>query len=346
MRASTLFGLTIAILIGMAVVFGVKSSGLFSRPVVVATNPDRPKVLVFRSGSFEGLASMSTDVIVRPVDDTEMDQYMKNKHKYMPPIPEAVNFRILARNVYSNEPLLKEHFKDLGLPESFGGLLGPGMRAVNLKLPREDAGGGPLRKGDLVDVLLTTSICTDPSCQYPRTASAPIAFGLKIIIKNDSIFGRMKELDDKPMSFTLEANPYRAALIEFAKTKGRITLVPTGPHANKGKLDMTTGVNKDEETRILRYQQNNSITDRDLEEIFKLAAIPLPPPPIYVEHIGGIQQRGTSVFPRGSYGNGRPSFQAGDGTPSLGYSFQSPDAGKPRYVDCPSCPGGKKLVPN
>jgi len=46
MRASTLFGMTIAILIGMAVVFGVKSAGLFDRKLPPPVNPDRPKILV------------------------------------------------------------------------------------------------------------------------------------------------------------------------------------------------------------------------------------------------------------------------------------------------------------
>lgn len=335
MRASTLFGLTIAILIGMAVVFGVKSAGLFSeKPRVV--NPDLPKVLVFRSSAFEGLTAMSNDVIVRAVDPSELDRYMKNRDKYMPANPEAANFRVLARNVYANEPLLKEHFKDLGLPESFIGMLAPGMRAVNLQLARERSAGGVIRKGDYVDVLLTTTICSDPLCQYPSSASAPLALGLKVIMKRDSLFQRMEPLDDKPISFTLEANPYRAALIEFAKSKGTITLVPTGPNNNKKPIGgATTNEGKDEERRIIRFMENNAITEKDLEEVFKLT--PMSPMALAqtTEHMVGHRFVGRTVHSPA----GMPGPQ--------NYRFMMPDGsagGGARYVPCATCAGGKKLV--
>ena len=34
----------------------------------------------------------------------------------------------------------------------------------------------------------------------------------------------MTDPDDKPMNFTLQANPYRAALIEYAQTHGQLSL--------------------------------------------------------------------------------------------------------------------------
>lgn len=345
MRASTLFGLTIAILIGMAVVFGVKSAGLFSRTTVAPPAPDRPRVLVPRSTMFEGLTYQASDVMVRVVDDSELDQYMKNKHKYMPALPEAVNFRTMARNVGSNEPLLRDHFKDIGLPGSFGELLEPGQRAVNLQIPRERAGGGVIRKNDYVDVLLTTSICSDPSCIQSKTATAPIAMNLKVILKRDSIFTTMVADDpNKPMSFTLQANPYRAALIEFSKSRGLITLVPTGPAANKGKL-LPNNESKDEERRIMRINEQKPITDADLEEIFRLASIPLPPPPSRIDAWVGNRPVRQFEFPNapGGYGAARPTFQSGDGGAPLGYYFQPPaDSVGPKYVPCASCPGGKR----
>ncbi|MEI7685413.1 MAG: RcpC/CpaB family pilus assembly protein [Planctomycetota bacterium] len=336
MRASTLFGLTIAILIGMAVVFGVKSAGLFSAKIP-PVNPQLPSILVAQSNLFEGHALSANDVMVRPIDPSEREHYENNKRKYMPAFPGAVNFRVLSRHVYANEPLLKEHFKDMGIPDSFSnGLLRPGYKAVNLQVLREDAGGGVIRKNDYVDLLLTTTICTDPNCTNPKSATAPLALGLKVIVKQDSIFTRMQALpEDKPMSFTIEANPYRAALIEFAKRRGRITLVPTGPPSSKGdKLGpnaVTDG--KDEERRIIRFQEGNSINDRDLEEIFRLGSIPLPPGPIVVERLRGLYPDRAHVFPGQGQGDNRSGYE---------YTFQAPDS----YVPCPTCPGGKRKVVN
>ena len=120
MRASTLFGMTIAILIGMAVVFGVKSAGLFDRKLPEKVNNDLPKILVSFDNLFEGLVTTTNSVMIRTVDPSELDHYIKNRHKYMPAMIQAANNRILARNVVANEPLLKEHFQDHVMPASVG----------------------------------------------------------------------------------------------------------------------------------------------------------------------------------------------------------------------------------
>lgn len=302
MRASTLFGLTIAILIGMAVVFGVKSAGFFDRKAPPPAPPDRPRILVAAKNMFEGIHASEHDVTIRPVEDHEMDQFIKNRHKYMPVVPAAVNLREIARNIPANEPLLKEHFKDLVLPGSFNEVLDPMHRAVNLQLPKERAGGGIIRKNDMVDVYLTTTVCADPNCRHPMTLTAPIALGLKVVYKRDSIFNQMRPVGDGPVSLTLQARPYRAALIEFAKNKGMITVVPTGPD-NKKKAFVFVNEGKDEERRDIEQLQGQPISDHDLEEIFRLQPIAKAPPPpapenniVEVHIIGGVTERGTRVF--------------------------------------------------
>src|SRR5262245_5201397 len=138
MRASTLFGLTIAILIGMAVVFGVKSAGLFNTKPPEKIVEERPKILVAKTNLFQDMTVTRPDeIMVRAVEPSEMDNYLKNKHKYMPPLPEAAYWRILSRNVPANEPLLKDSFQDLIIPGSFGEQLQPNMKAVNLQMRRE-----------------------------------------------------------------------------------------------------------------------------------------------------------------------------------------------------------------
>src|SRR6476660_3530777 len=126
MRASTLFGLTIASLIGMAVVFGVKSAGLFDKKTPEKIVEERPRILVAKMNLFQDMTiSRPDEVMFRPVEPSEMDNYLKNKHKSMPAIPEAAYWRILARNVQANEPLLKDSFQDHILPGSFGEQLQP-----------------------------------------------------------------------------------------------------------------------------------------------------------------------------------------------------------------------------
>jgi Flp pilus assembly protein CpaB len=363
MRASTLFGLTIAILIGMAVVFGVKSAGLFDKKVPEKVVQDRPKVLVPRYNLFEGLTVSRVDeVMVRNVEDHEMDQFIRNRHKYMTPMPEAAIFRVLARNVGSNEPLLKDYFQDIALPDSLSVLLGPGMKAVNLEMRRDRAGGGVLRKNDMVDVFLNTTI-TD-HYGNSTTASALIAPDLRVVVKRNSIWNMLARDDEnKPIPFTLEANAYRAALIEFAKGKGELILVPTGPNSSKKKVGvMALGdLDKEEEQRILAVNQGKSITDRDLEEIFKLT--PPPPvaaskagPPTMIERWSGVVPRGGHFWPSHEYSGAGPmqqpmgpvnpnSWVHSDGKGSSGYRFGSHVAAAQKgWVPCSTCQGGKKWV--
>ncbi len=345
MRASTLFGMTIAILIGLAVVFGVKSAGLFNRTPPKIENKPAPKVLAAARNLFADMTCTSGEVTVRYVAEEEMDLYLKNKHKYMPAVPEAASFRILSRNVTAGEALLKEHFQDLGMPGSYKELLGNGMVAVNLQLPKERCVGGVLRKEDRVNVFLTTTICADGDCSAPFTATAPIAFNLRIIGKRDSIWSIMAPIDQsKPHSFTLEANPYRAALIEFAKNKGMLSLVPIGPNLHgKPGVGIFVSDSKDEETKILSVTQSlMPITDQDLEEIFKLGPInrrqPLQrTPPVVIDGWSGIKQVGRAFFPNpmgqtnepGVYTDAgtSPSVQRPEGRSPLGYRFIAPTGG-------------------
>ncbi len=348
MRASSLFGMTIAILIGMAVVFGVKTAGLFDRKLPEKKNEDMPRILVAQTNLFQEMTTTSADVMLRPVDPSELDQYLKNKHKYMPAILAAANLRILARNVPANEPLLREHFQDLGLPDPLGMLLGQGMRAVNLQLPRERCGGGVIRKNDRVDVYLTTQVCADKECTNPESMSAPIALGLKVVVKRDNIWTMLRGDDEgKPIPFTLEANPYRAALIEFAKTRGYLTIVPMGPVSKK--FAVTVNEDKEEEQRVIDHlERGNPIGNGDIEKIFKLNPIAPPgggSPPIMIERWSNVIPKGGHTFPsQAPYSPNIPTagYQTPDGRPTYGYRFFNPNV--PTTVPCASCAGGKRTI--
>ncbi len=154
---------------------------------------------------------------------------------------------------------------------SGGLMLGQNMRAVTLQVPQERAGGGMIRKDDLIDVYLTTTI-NNSNGKNSATATALIAPGLTVLDKT----GARGEGENKLITHTLQANAYRAALIGFAQNKGYITLVPRGPAA-KPTMQDPEGFNKDEERRIIDHLENgHPITDRDLIELFKLAPLSQP----------------------------------------------------------------------
>src|SRR5471030_563573 len=89
---------------------------------------ERPRILVLRLKLPGGAEVKAADTAVRALTDSEMERFVGQKHKYMPPIPDAANLRVLAHSVEADEPLLKENFEPAGLKKIIP-FAGPGMRA-------------------------------------------------------------------------------------------------------------------------------------------------------------------------------------------------------------------------
>src|SRR5262245_3572138 len=105
MRASTLFGITIAGLLGLGVVVGAKYAGFFEpRGTPVAQEPPI-KVLVARQNLFEGTTTTPAEVMVRDLRPEEKADYERNRNKYLPALPAAAHMRVLARSVGADRPL-------------------------------------------------------------------------------------------------------------------------------------------------------------------------------------------------------------------------------------------------
>jgi hypothetical protein len=167
-----------------------------------------------------------------------------------------------------------------------------------------------------------------------------LAQNLKVVVKRDSLWTMMAPIpQDKPVSFILEANAYRAALIEFAKTRGTLAMVPSGPTP---KDRASTLAAKQEEVRAAAFLSGEaSVSDLDLERIFHLPPPQTPEPPLATEHYTGLKYAGTTIHDRSKM-NGAPPQAAS------GYSFNTPSSKiggsvfgtvttKADEKDCPTC---------
>jgi Flp pilus assembly protein CpaB len=243
-------------------------------------------------------------------------------------MPQAAEMRILAKNVAADQPILKDDLLDQAIPAAINLRLSPHMRAVNVSMPKERAAGGLIQLGEHVDVYLTTSICLDSACKTQSTRTAMIARDLRVIVKRNNLWTVMAVVpDDQPVHFTLEANPYRAALIEFSRQKGQLTLIPTpSPQEKPGTRSKSEGAvsfsdpdsreYRDEDARVASFNAGELIVgEKDLERIFGVKPLPTPPPPVSVEQYSGVAFRGTKVF-AGTNGSGRVVPAAGEDTTS------------------------------
>src|SRR5205085_75936 len=75
------------------------------------------------------------------------------------------------------------------------------------------------------DVMLTSNV--DGAGVGSSTRTACIVPRVRVIAKRNTLWPVFAPLaDDKPVAYTLEVNPYRAALMEYARGKGQIILSP------------------------------------------------------------------------------------------------------------------------
>jgi Flp pilus assembly protein CpaB len=373
MKASTLFTLTVALLFGLGVAAVARAMGLFNSTPQPAPQEKVIKVLVAKQNLYEGIAITPSMVAVRDLRQDEYDYYNKNKKEFTPASTAAVNFRVPIHIIEAGQPILRSDLEDLRFPDGITARINPGMRAVNLALPRERAAGGLITRGDFVDVLLTSHVCDGVNCKNGATMSAFLARGLRVVVKRNSLWEVLRtDPANQPIAFTLEANPYRAALIEFSAMQGLITLVPvpsrgaakstaglTDGKVSYASLDSVEYRNEDERVDGI-LQGKLSVSETDLERIFRLRPVvrtPPPPPPLVVRKISGNDYSGVATFaPDGSRVHADPdtgkltpaSPNLNEGRPvvegqvaSMGYRFRVPlSSGAPASddsVDCPTC---------
>jgi Flp pilus assembly protein CpaB len=371
MRASTLFALTVAILLGLATAVTLKVTGFFDKPVTAVAPPPAKKVdvliLVPQRNLFKGNLIDPPWVTTRALREDELKHYEAHKEEYLPATPAAVTFRVAAKNLEADKPLLRSDLEDFNQPQKVTERLMPNMRAINVSAMKDESAGGLIQVGEWVDVYLTTQIARTE--MEPITKTAPIAHNLRVIAKRNGLFQIIAPLpDDKPVHFTLEANPYRTALIEFCKTKGTLTLVPV-PAAEQKALEEARKaalVEVDQgfqqvsykapfPANSVEYQDEDARIDgiikgdmylgtSDLVRIFGIKTTPPPVAPTRIIEIKGNVYVGTSSFgpddvpldPPGRAPNAAAAASARAQVQEL--IFQSPDAVPKK---CKTCGAGK-----
>jgi Flp pilus assembly protein CpaB len=303
----------------------------------IANAPKRSPALR-RPRLFEGITTTPRDVLVRAAKPEEIDFVNKNRDKLMPTLVTAVNLRTLQRNVMADELLLKEHFLEPGLPESISMRLEPDTRAVNVSVSKEKSLGGTVRSGEYVDVFLTSTV-SDTLNPSGSLKTACIARQCKVVLKRDSFYTQLAATPEGvPVHYTLQANPYRAAFIEFAQSSGQLSLrpVPMAKMANKPMspfTDLDSKEFKDDETRVSKLLKGElSIGNADLIRVFDLPPLKPLAKPTMVQVIRGTTTETVSL----------PSKDTND--EPLVYAFANPEPPSDKKPAAKPATGGMKPV--
>lgn len=374
MRASTMFALIVAVLVGLGAAVAAKATGVFNR---AEPKKEPPPIMVLAAASniFEGNMIQTADVRLRPASLQEVEQLRRGE--LLPAMPQAAAKRFAKMSIPADAAMRKDYLEDLVAPGELRTRVAPGMRAVNLAIPKHHAAGGLINVGDWVDIQLMAAI-EAPAVPLPGGAAAAggttaqaaiITRAARVIAKRNSLWPVQTPLGpDCPVNFTLETNPYRAALIEFAKDKGTLVLLPVGDTDKRGlearRNDMMNqSVNpnavmnvsynmaeskeyREEDNRVGDFLNGNYvISEGDLVRIFQLKYVPpTPPSPIAkIEKVVGINTVGYSKG-----GGSQPSY-AEEGNagaiaqrsgPSVGGYTVGGNASSPFRFRPPEAPAG------
>jgi Flp pilus assembly protein CpaB len=319
-RASTLFAVTVAVVLGLGAAVTAKALGLFNRPPPAPPpKQEEIQVLVPAHNLFEGFTIQATDVKTRPLRADELAHYREHKDEYLPPVPAAAALRVSRKNIEAEQPLLKGDLQELALAQPINQRLLPNMRALNLAVKKELCAGGLIQVGDWVDVHLTSQIGMGDETTGTRTAS--LAHNVRVIAKRNVLWPVLASLpDDQPVNFTLEANPYRSALIEFALTKGQLALIPVAATDQRqleerrtaliktGNRDLPSAFSepdsteyRDEDTRVASFVRGElTVGDSDLVRIFGITTPPPPQLATVVQMYSGIEHDSNVIFSNNS----------------------------------------------
>ncbi|QDU24296.1 Flp pilus assembly protein CpaB [Urbifossiella limnaea] len=326
MRGSLLAVVAIAVVLGLGVVALVRTMGWLSPPAAVApppapapvvvVPPPPPQVVVYNLHLTPGDSLDGQYVSVRPLRADELKEYDANKADYLPPSRATAAFRYAAKSVVADTPLKASDLAAVKRPEPLAARLAPGTRAIDLGLPKELAAGGLIATGDWVDVLVLTDVArTDSPAKVPQIGvlvqSAPV------IAKRSSLFTIFAPPQDGLIGHTLAVNPYRAALLDYARSVGTLSLSPVSA-AQKQRLDDLRArameeptktllaipfaepgspEYREEQDRIAKYARGElSVGRADLARVLQLAPPAPKTPAVQIELFRGTARAGNATF--------------------------------------------------
>lgn len=359
MRASVLFFFNFLVFLALVALVAAKMTGYFDEPEVSTVDP--PEVVIAARRLPEGVAIDRQYASTRPMTREEYESFLASPAEFLPADAAAVAGRVTARSLDAGEAIMRSDLVD-DSPERLRDRIAPGMRPVDVAVLKKDSQGGLIQTGDWVDVSLTTEVYTSDDEDTQTIRTAVIARGVRVILKRNTLLPIYRGIaDDELIPFTLEANPYRAALIDYAVLKGNLTLTAL-PDSEQAALEeqreslIETGESaailedEDERERIERILAGNySVGDEDLADIFGLEPIstpPVPEPPPRVQVYSGVDRKSDVVFISARNPQSESDGPLGDVNSSRSNTQSLSDFVGQEDVECENCDEyGRPLAP-
>jgi Flp pilus assembly protein CpaB len=301
-NASTVFALVLTVIAALLVTMVVKYVVLDRRPPA----PEAPatyKVTVAAINLLDKVQILTHHVKTINVTKKEYDDLMGNRARVVLRGNQPVG-RTTLKPIKAEEPIYEDQLEPLQYAEAVSLRLSGDKVAFNLEVSVNQAAGGLIRMGDRVDVLCTLS---NEALGAGGHATAVIARKVRVIGRFNETRTAAPPNPGNTRAYTLEVSPYRAALLELARSVGASFALNPIPQVVRG--DGTTPVKGDASPIGLPAPDvDDPVTDRvtteDLAALFGIKPPPEPPKPVIweVERFHGTSKQDPFTFP--GYSNG------------------------------------------
>lgn len=289
-HASTLFAVILAIIAGLIFAWVFKMVFLNQKPKPI-TAPTQRRLTVAATNLLDKMQINNGQVKTISVSEEEYNAVVndpRNRSRVLLTGNQPVG-RTTIKSIRAEEAIFEDQLEPLSYPETVAFRLGQGMRAVNVDLPPTTS---MIQVGDRVDVVCT--LANDNALATGNgTITAILAKRLRVVARFGTTRTAATPPASGPRSYTLEATPYRSAVINLAKQIGgqiQLNVVPRTPGDDSTSIAAA-------DTSTAEDPQTDRVTTEDLARIFGIQP-PAPPAPIMaVERYSGTRVSGAFHFP-------------------------------------------------
>jgi Flp pilus assembly protein CpaB len=289
--ASTVFAVVMALVAGLIFAWVVKTIWFDKKPGAASAPADLKRLTVAARNIRNKEEIRAQDIKVINVSEEEYNRRLngskEGKRVYLDGRKPVG--RTTVSVITAEEPIFEDQLEPFGYPKPVSEFLRPGMRAVVVEVPANSA---MIQVGDVVDVLATLGH-DNPLSKKLDTTTATLAKNLRVVARFNSTRTAAAPNPGPRRTYTLEATPYRAQLLELAKNVGCTFSLPVSPRqvnedGTVAMPDPGSGMDEPSDARV---------TDDDLAKAFGFKKEPPPKPAWEVERYTGVSKSQSLMFP-------------------------------------------------
>ncbi len=311
LSAGGVFAITMAMVAGLIVACAVKILILDKKPTAPEAPPATRQLTVAATNIYDKIEITANMIKTITVPQSEYDKYVeKGKKRGGLLTGKQPVLRLTREPIRADEPIFEDQLQPFSFPETLTQRVRPGMQAAVISVPAHST---MAQIGEKVDLLATLSNTGDVfGRRAGANATAMLADRAEVVARFGTLRTGVPPPPGADRTYTLEVEPWQAAIIELAKRAGATFALSVSNQGTQGTGDVSPaagGIDTAQRERynLVRasYRRNNTVSEYDLATLFGVRE-PDPVPRFYQERWAGNTPLAPNVYAIGGGTNGTP----------------------------------------